>query len=190
MKSKQAAIDYLMLPASNFEKFIARIIFVMVFCQISFWMAAVAADVLQWLVSLIRYPVDKTGSVVWDCLFGIDGNNISFGNSEGGTLFASFAGLLVFIWGHSVYTLGGVLFRKSPWVLTSLFMLVISLLFAAFVGLSIGAVYKSDYYFELETVWVKWVVAIVLIALIVFNYVASYFLFKRLQVVNRKLINY
>ena len=80
------------------------------------------------------------------------------------------------IWMHSVYTLGGTVFRKSAWIITSLLLLVLGIIL----------------------MWSKFEVSlmadgvIIILIFLVFaglNYFMSYKIFCRMQLINNKWIN-
>jgi hypothetical protein len=177
MKDRKSSLDYLMLPATNLEKFLARIAMVTVFYTLCVVVAQIAADLIQWIISLFRYPISQTGLISIDIF---KNHYISFGGyAVGGN--SCYAGgnimlLTWIIWMHSVYTLGGTVFRKSAWIITSLLLLVLGIIL----------------------MWSKFEVSlmadgvIIILIFLVFaglNYFMSYKIFCRMQLINNKWIN-
>lgn len=188
MSNKQETIDYLMLPASTLEKYLARFLCVTVCSTVSCLVAIIGADIFQWIISLTRYPLSETASVVYSILAHGDATVQVFGPVyvDYGLLTALV--YVMFIWLHSLYTVGGMLFRKKmAWVFSSLLFLFIVMI----VSYTISEL-VSDGIFEWMTLNND---IVMIIALIIFsgfaalNYWMSYILFKRMQLINNRWIN-
>ena len=190
VRNKQQTIDFLTLPASNFEKFISRIMFVTLYYVGAFVVGLIAADVLQWLFSLLFFPFDQTGFVITHIQFF---SNPTIGNSfiESTDLLSWLLGFTLFlgvIYVHSVYILGGTFFRKQAWVLTSITMFFLTIFIASVLD-------KSDFNINLADMsssGLEIIVSIfdvIIVGLIAFNYWLAYRIFTHIQVINNKWFN-
>ncbi|SDM03570.1 hypothetical protein SAMN04487899_11417 [Segatella bryantii] len=190
VRNKQQTIDFLTLPASNFEKFISRIMFVTLYYVGAFVVGLIAADVLQWLFSLLFFPFDQTGFVITHIQFF---SNTTIGNSfiESTDLLSWLLGFMLFlgvIYIHSVYILGGTFFRKQAWVLTSITMFFLTIFIASVLD-------KSDFNINLADMsssGLEIIVSIfdvIIVGLIAFNYWLAYRIFTHIQVINNKWFN-
>lgn len=190
VRNKQQTIDFLTLPASNFEKFISRIMFVTLYYTGAFVVGLIAADVLQWLFSLLFFPFDQTGFVITHIQFF---SNTTIGNSfiESTDLLSWLLGFTLFlgvIYVHSVYILGGTFFRKQAWVLTSITMFFLTIFIASVLD-------KSDFNINLADMsssGLEIIVSIfdvIIVGLIAFNYWLAYRIFTHIQVINNKWFN-
>lgn len=190
VRNKQQTIDFLTLPASNFEKFISRIMFVTLYYVGAFVVGLLAADVLQWLFSLLFFPFDQTGFVITHIQFF---SNLTIGNSfiESTDLLSWLLGFTLFlgvIYVHSVYILGGTFFRKQAWVLTSITMFFLTIFIASILD-------KSDFNINLADMsssGLEIIVSIfdvIIVGLIAFNYWLAYRIFTHIQVINNKWFN-
>ena len=103
-----------------------------------------------------------------------------------------------FIWAHSLYILSGTLLRKYSFVVSSL-VLILSIILTAWIveKLDLKVFYvetieipntKVDY--VQKTGVMGYVLAVLLPALAVFNYWASFQIFKGFQLITNKWTNY
>lgn len=177
MKNRKSSLDYLMLPATNLEKFLARIIMVTVFYALCVVVAQIAADLIQWIVSMFRYPVSQTGLISTDIL---ENHYISFDWYAGGFKSCYERGsilvLIWMIWMHSVYTLGGTVFRKCAWIVTSFLLLVLGII-----------VVWSD--FEIALMDEGVIITLMFLVFAGLNYFLSYKIFSRIQLINNRWVN-
>ena len=197
MFSVQGRIRALMLPASNLEKFVSRCVFALVSSLAVVFVATLAADVCQMLFRLV------TGGHVavmsWMCIRSLF---MMLCYDFGADTFAAYLLLcLMFFVVHSFYVLGGVLFRRNQWILTTLVSFVA---FNVFGGL-VSALFRGLDFNFLHSVG-KWmdtmtcdgdVVSFValgvfdlfLLLLVVAFYWMAYKLFCRIQLKNNKWTN-
>jgi hypothetical protein len=181
MKNRKSSLDYLMLPATNLEKFLARIVMVTVFYTLCVVAAQIAADLIQWIISMFRYPVSQTGLISTDIL---ENHYISFGGHARGFNSCYARGnmlvLIWIIWMHSVYTLGGTVFRKCAWIITSLLLLVLGII-VVWSGFGFG--------FEIALINDGVIITLMFLVFAGLNYYMSYKVFSRIQLINNKWIN-
>ena len=189
METKPMREHYLMLPASHAEKYATRFIHITLGGVLTFAVALVAGDVIQFALSFIFHP-GIHHSCLWDmirCFITGSGNQqvadmlLFRGNIAAMTI--AYSGLL---WLHSYCTLGGTLLRRHPTACVALSLLLLS-----------TAVSCSPGIFDIfpraispkPTVGVTTAVAAVLIGLSIANYVGSYRIFKRMQIICDKFTN-
>ena len=189
METKPMREHYLMLPASHAEKYATRFIHITLGGVLTFAAALVVGDVIQFALSFIFHP-SIHHSCLWDmicCFITGSGNQqvadmlLFRGNIAAMTI--AYSGLL---WLHSYCTLGGTLLRRHPTACVALSLLLLS-----------TAVSCSPGIFDIfpraispkPTVGVTTAVAAVLIGLSIANYVGSYRIFKRMQIICDKFTN-
>ena len=189
METKPMREHYLMLPASHAEKYATRFIHITLGSVLTFAVALVVGDVIQFALSFIFHP-GIHHSCLWDmicCFITGSGNQqvadmlLFRGNIAAMTI--AYSGLL---WLHSYCTLGGTLLRRHPTACVALSLLLLS-----------TAVSCSPGIFDIfpraispkPTVGVTTAVAAVLIGLSIANYVGSYRIFKRMQIICDKFTN-
>ncbi len=126
-KNKHDDVAYMMLPASNLEKYLMRYVTWIILLPIQM-VALMAADLLQYLVNLVMdsghpmlimpYLIDKIQQIIMTLSY-VSSREI---NS------VLFSILSV----HAFYALGGTFFRshKAAWVLTTLVIIINSILLA------------------------------------------------------------
>ena len=191
MKTRQNRIDYLMLPASNLEKFLARYLNVTIISYAGFLLAFLTADVLQYLLMLVF----DASHAEW-ITAGLVSLNGEGGNPDSNPLLSAAAGLVAFWWIHSVYVLGGMFFRRLGWLWTTLIWQFAGTTLAVGCG---WMVYKLLHVLYGDTFRVvlldgaeKWLTVayfVVMVGLVALNYWLGYRLFTRLQVINNRWFN-
>lgn len=181
-RTKQQRTTALTLPASNLEKFLARIIYCCIFMPLLLYVAFVAATCLRTLIEL---------------LFGHEGiifgfQSISYHFAPNYDSFTSFVGS---IWMLSLFVLGGVFYRHRPFIWTSVTLVAVGLLLTTigfYIGMMIGedAIRRFAMNFKgmsFETF--DLIFSLILTAFTVLNFWLSYRLFCKLQVVQHKWFN-
>lgn len=186
MKNRQRCTAFIMLPASSAEKYVARWLYVTVGFALMFFVASVIADVLRWLFCLIIEP-RLCGSVV--------AKGLSFFTSEltlpwrrAGEMGLSLSAvtvrmlflLMLMVFLHSFYILGGSLFRRNCWLLTTCAGVAL-LLAVTLTGVIPQKVVTTDGMIPAATG--------VLACLSALCYAGSWWLFRRMEVINNKWMN-
>ena len=167
MSRKQERIAFLMLPATNAEKFIERVFYVIVVNAHIFILGLLVSDIVQFLFSFVLTPGYH------HFVMGVIPHKGGYIFLNGDIIFL-FLLIFFFLWQHSFYVLGGSLFRRSPMLFT---VCLDFLLFTFFLIFSVNAGIN----FEIEPF-------IFLIAT-VFDYWFAYRLFTRSQLVTHKWFN-
>ena len=214
INDKRKRETFLMLPSSNLEKFLALVFYTTVICVLCMFLAYVVGDTLRmaWLwgeyltwgqetVSQVyNYNgVDETcyswsSSVPWMLskliprLITVWGNGIYWTwENEWSTLIFH---VVLAVWIHSVYTLGGTLFRKYAFVATSVVLLGGAALFNYVLSYFGLAVYNWVDHVLRGITSVGVVLCILLPVFSVINYRASFYIFKGFQLITNKWTNY
>lgn len=210
LKTKGRGINYLMMPATNLEKFLSRALIVTVMLIVMAYVALFCADLARMLYASIvdaegfygftvpcvlaefgeTFPsFYRTGGEVWGLTADGTVRMIGF-NAFYGVVNVT-AMVLFFLFMHSLYILGGCIWRKAAIVKTLIVQMVVSAAIAwVFVKLEpfvlpwLNDVFIS--FFETEQQAGMTLVSIavpVLLALTTLNWWLSYRLFSRKQVV-------
>ena len=191
MKTKEQRITFKMLPATDLEKFVVRALYATVVWWFMAFVAFCLADLFRMLVSLVA-GVSIKGSAVPLFFSMISANtdvNINTLNS-GDVAFATAIFVMAHAWAfwvHSLYILGGTLFRRRQFVQTTLAHCVIGLVFTPML---IHFVDSSDSLALRDSlVAIVWTAAAVFAVWGLLDWWLSYRIFRRMQVINNKWLN-
>ncbi len=191
MKTKEQRITFKMLPATDLEKFVARALYATIVWWLMAFVAFCLADLFRMLISLIA-GIDIVKSAIPDflnMLFGGNDHNISiFGETDMTyVLPLTFAANAWAFWVHSLYILGGALFRRRQFVLTTLAHCIIGLAFTPIIVDFVDSLDKATA--EQMFCTVMWTAGSVFTLLFLLNWWLSYKIFRRMQVINNKWLN-
>lgn len=195
MRNKQERIAFLVLPTTNSEKFIERVLYITIINAIIYLLGFLISDVAQFLFSFAITPgfhhfiIEATGSTIRDA-------------SSQGWLPEIFSSLSVqpfifflsfFLWLHSSYVLGGALFRRSPILLTTCvhaivgIFLTIATTISAVSWLQNGAPFIEGSSLSSDDLFLLFSIPCLLA--LVFDYWAAYWLFTHTQLSTHKWLN-
>lgn len=198
MRNNDGRVMALMLPASNGEKFLARMLWMTLSMTAAYITAAVCADLLRVTLSY-AFGWNVHTLMFWDIIsegnmFNMGGSPISFDRQ---TMTLTLMFVLSAICSHSFFTLGGTFFRRRPilltmatsFVLSSLFGLVTSTAMIAFPDFftALGQWFFAP--IEEGGVWPLYIPMAIISAFTAFNYWAAYKLYCRIPVISNKWIN-
>lgn len=194
-RTTQQRTTALMLPASNLEKFVARIIYCCIGMLIVLYLAALAATGLRMLLELIAGHDQIVAGI--DLLLGNyigpRGENYFEGEVINmGILFP----IALTLWSASLFVLGGVFFRKRPFVWTNVVLFAATLLLFTLTFYIVTLIGEKEVDEFLRPIFkdmtpatfFNWV-SVFLFAFTALNVWLSYRLFCRLQVVQHKWFN-
>lgn len=183
MLTKEQRINYLMLPATDLEKWLVRIVYIFTVYIVGGILVFVVADLLRMGFYLLFYGdyVASATVFVWDFLHIL---NPAL-NDKNLALFVLFVSGTV--WSHSFFLLGGTLFRKQPFIFSSFMMFLLALLLGSILDFIHSHVLISLSRDELNLVF--YAVASAGFALTVMHYWLSYKIFHHMQVINNKWLN-
>ena len=182
METKTSRINYLMLPATNAEKFVSRLLM----ATIGFWITAIVALAFATASRYIFMPFMYVNPDLYHPIFGnvmaeffdfsgpITFNEIIMNDFEAGMFVLMFV-----IWGYTIYMLGGNIWYKNAFIKTVAAMTVITILgnIVLISLISAFGITKENFTILLNTATgVFTVLAIV-------NIWLSYRLFRRAQVI-------
>ena len=192
LKTKQQRIDELVLPATNLEKFTARVLASTVLVLILAAAGIVAGDILQMLINMLLhkgtfdsislYATKQMYSMMETSIIAIE--NVAHKPIR-------FMFVLTLISSNAFYLLGGMLFRKTAWLKTTLAVIVISIaLFSMFVGYAY-VVYGYTNYVVYMPEWMQdsWFNITLLIVQTCACYYFAYRIYCRLQAINTRWLN-
>lgn len=170
--------SFLMLPASNMEKFCSALLYVTIVWPVGICLSVAIGDTLRMMIRAVAFgdvwasgiPAIMRALRPWD-----------FQHGEWQTVIFMVL-MLLFI--HSLFILTGTLLRKQAFVVNIVTLCVILVISGRFI-------YKAD---ETEvSVFAHplvYVLDVAFIVLISFNYWASYHIFKGFQLITNKWTNY
>lgn len=193
MKTKEQRITFKMLPASDLEKFIVRVLYITVVWVLIGVVAFCLADLCRMLICFISGS-HGTYSTIPDVLnmwFG-PANTHSMRMTAWGLDFI--AGVLAVnawaFWAHSFYVLGGAFFRRRQFILTSCahFALgILTLIIISYIPVGNIILSAEDGVKFVNTIAYAYTAVAIIVGLL--NWWLAYKLFKRSQVINNKWIN-
>ena len=196
MKTKASRSLFLMLPATNMEKFISRLLYTVVGTSLMIFASWMIAVIIQFVFSLFLTP-GMQGSLVaraFEQLFlknNFDSSHFVVRNGTsvlGQTFPVGMFLLSLTIFNHSFFTLGGTIFRKSATLLTicsSFILMFLMALISSFVDDDVLVHFVQS----MQPNTFGWLMVNVFLLLSVFNYWASYKLFTHMQIINNKWFN-
>lgn len=182
-KNRQTRLHYLMLPGSNAEKYISRILTTFVTYVVSYVVAFLMADVAQWFISLLIHP-SRNGLMITQEIFGHGGRTIFeiIDFDQLGVL----ASVITILWLGSLYMLGGTFFRRYAWLFVTISLIAGLTLLGSWLTRNPEFLGKIQGCTK-ESVLTTWSIIFGLLTTV--NIGLSYWLFKRMQLINRKWIN-
>lgn len=185
LKTKPQRSTYLTLPASNLEKYLSSYLYAVVLLAVGTFVAYCVADALRVMLDLI------SGRVI---IFGVPYFFEPFNFNDAPSLLVVWLiGILLYF--HSVYILGGTLFRKLKFLLTSILVIIGIFLVLWGISASSGWIdwhrFPMSQNFEGETVfhWLFYVMIVLSYLMTAIHYWLSYRIFCRMQVINHKWLN-
>jgi len=184
MRTKQDRISALMLPGTNLEKFLSRLTRSLVVFFLLAVVAFIMADCARMLLSLLLHHVASASLLpyAWQSL----GEYVS---SADGSISPQSVIACIAIWlaNISMATLGGVIFRRNPFIMSGICFFVFLFLF----GLVVGNINYNGLH-AIKTMAENlpdWTLSAFCLAFAFGIFCLSYWLFCRLQVVNPKFLN-
>ena len=212
MRTKEARIAYLMLPATSLEKFVSRVLYATVGVFVMILGASLLAEAVHWaFMPFFDEMPDKFKVCVWPEVWGKIWNainpfqtknvylNVSVGSDpstwqhvEKRQFFIYLMGYAAFLWKHSIFVLGGNYFGKHPFLKTIGTMILVAILIAwpcTYIDWDdlkwIYDFLEDNKYWLTEDI-VAGFVSFIFFAFTIFNWWLSYKLFTRQQVIKPK----
>ena len=211
VNEKRKREAFLMLPASNLEKFLALMTYTSVVCVLGVFLAFVLGDSLRMAWFWVSGPYTEIETSVmgapvetyywWSSAIPEMMDNLTphILEADSRNWFYLVMNLIVItaiaVWTHSLLIIGGTLLRKYSFVASMLvFILFVWLLswtihhFGLYLFWS--DVWKDGHHYVSEVGVLAYVLAVVLPLLSIFNYWASFHIFKNFQLITNKWTNY
>ena len=216
INEKRKREAFLMLPASNLEKFLSLLVYSTVICIAVAFLAIVLGDALRmfsyWAAGYQGMPYegesyyysvksDEYGEVFWwSSVIPMLIKNITPNIALSAPLPVDFVVVQwafiigMILWVHSTYILGGTLLRKYSFVGTSVFVILLDTLIIRLIIASGMTMFHTQWdngeLIEYEIGVVSWIIAFVSPILSALNYWASFQIFKRFELITNKWTNY
>ena len=184
-KTTQQRCTALMLPASNMEKFIARVLYCCILMPVLLYVACYAATGLRMLLE-------------WVAGHDFIVSGLSFMNGDfvdNGPDMSTFFNIAMTCWNISLFALGGVFFHQRPFVWTTVTIVAVTIVLGTlffYLGVMIGEDNLRNFFKNFKGMTFETfdlILSIVLTVFTVLNIWLSYRLFKGLQVVQHKWFN-
>ena len=177
LEGHQQRINELMLPATNLEKFVARVLLVAVIYPLTICAAFIVADGLQLLISMLIAPEESFSMVV--AYFDID----TYVSADSPLWTKALSTLMI----YSIAIFGGLLFRKLAWLKSIVIYFVVIILFL------IGYFFLKLYLYEYTDYEVVLIgnpyASMISIGVSLLMFWSSYKIYTRLQVINNRWRN-
>ena len=214
VNEKRKRQAFLMMPSTNLEKFLSLLVYTSVICVACVFLAFVLGDCLRmaWFKMqsyFVEYQVQVSVSDPAETYHGWSSAlpklienltpNVLDPDSYRRTWFYNAMNVFVIfaiaVWNLSLMTICGTLLRKYAFVVASLIIILCSILLSWTIhhfGLFLfwGDVWKDGVHYESEVGALAYVLAVLLPALAVFNYWASFHIFKHFELITNKWTNY
>ena len=214
VNEKRKRQAFLMMPSTNLEKFLSLLVYTSVICVACVLLAFVLGDCLRmaWFKMqsyFVEYQVQVSVSDPAETYHGWSSAlpklienltpNVLDPDSYRRTWFYNAMNIFVIfaiaVWNLSLMTICGTLLRKYAFVVASLIIILCSILLSWTIhhfGLFLfwGDVWKDGVHYESEVGALAYVLAVLLPALTVFNYWASFHIFKHFELITNKWTNY
>lgn len=197
MRTKNDIVNYLMLPATKLEKYLANIFFMLIERTAITLAGMIVADLVIMLLQLVASHSCHSMILYW-LTTNVGGITSVFAPASViGILGEACDGIVSILWALSLFLLGGTFYRKHPLLLTVLTIILTPMILGTLITLPcawiIDSLVNNGYEIVITPLvsetFVKVVVYLFIILWTCFNYWMSYRKFARLQVINNKYFN-
>ena len=201
VNEKRKRQAFLMMPSTNLEKFLSLLVYTSVICVACVLLAFVLGDCLRmaWFwIKIHSFSTEYQVSVIGDPVENLTPNVLDPDSYRRTWFYNAMNVFVIFaiaVWNLSLMTICGTLLRKYAFVVASLIIILCSILLSWTIhhfGLFLfwGDVWKDGVHYESEVGALAYVLAVLLPALAVFNYWASFHIFKHFELITNKWTNY
>ncbi len=210
VNEKRKREAFLMLPANNLEKFLALMTYTSVVCVLGVFLAFVLGDSLRMVWFWISGPYTEVETSVmgepveyyywWSSAIPKMMDNLTPHILEADSCNWFYLVMYIVViaaiavWTHSLLIIGGTLFRKYSFVISCLVFILFWVIFGKtmqYFELSMfTSTWENDRYVSGEVGIPAYILAILLPLLSIFNYWASFRIFKGFQLITNKWTNY
>jgi hypothetical protein len=207
VNEKRKREAFLMLPASNLEKFLALMTYTSVICVLGVFLAFVLGDSLRMAWFWISGPYTEAkvsylddyyywwSSAIPEMVNRLTPNVLVADSCNWFYLVMNIVVIAaIAVWTHSLLIIGGTLFRKYSFVISCLVFILFWVIFGKtmqYFELSMfTSTWENDRYASGEVGIPAYILAVLLPLLSIFNYWASFRIFKGFQLITNKWTNY
>ena len=212
INEKRKREAFLMLPATNLEKYLALVVYSTVICITVAILAIVLGDSLRmgwyWVIGYsgpehatkITTEFGETyywwSSTIPMLIENLTPHLLSRSEVVPADLMIVEMSFIIggILWLHSIYTLGGTLLRKYSFVATTIFWIFCGTILVRIILALDMTMFHSRWdngeLLEYEIGTISWILAILFPILSVLNYWASFRIFKGFQLITNKWLNY
>ena len=184
MSSKLRRATYLMLPATNLEKYLARYTNITIGGFLLCAIAIIIADFVQFVFSFIITPGFHSSLTL--SVFRLTEYITRHPTNDVITIVSVFGSFAFFV--HAFYTLGSILFRKYALLISTCIGYVLLYFTAIILKNDIGAKFimncETATSFSCNLIYI-----VILLVLAIICHLSAYKIFTRMQVINNKWIN-
>lgn len=187
LNKKQSREAFLMVPATQLEKYMLRWLYVVIIIPVALFLSFVLADTLRMILMFILGPHEWIS--VLSHFFQSNMFIVENGHQVWMVPVLAFSLLLFF---QSFYILGGILFRHHQFILTSVAGILLMVAFISFTSwltrnmtIEMFDTYNGEFVVNASA----YVATAISLLFAVLNYVLSFFFFKRMQIINNKWLN-
>lgn len=198
LTTKQRRIAFFSLPASHSEKLLARWIYAVPVWLLMIITALCVADVLRYAVQPLIGPHSPGLMITWLWETGndmvkeaLDGWAKLEPNKQDIIIATIVMQITGSISSHSIYILGSSLFPRFPWLITTGIVWVIASIFSIML-LTLNIDGFIDFFARIkdgEAVGQIYTIAAIQLLMSILFYVLAIVIYRRMQVINHKLIN-
>ena len=197
LNNKPRRAAFLMLPATHLEKYLSAVFYVTVVWGLGILLAFVVGDMMRMVFCSLALG-DEWVSAGPKVAKSLIPNTMFHDEMHVYSLSYRVMNLVVgysfIMWFHSLYTLGGTVLRKYAFVAASVVLILSLSLLSWFINHFDISMFASQWdgnaYVGEEVGVVAYVLAVVMPLLSVFNYWASFQVFKGFQLITNKWTNY
>ncbi len=185
---------FLMLPATNLEKYLAAIVFAAVSGFVMMHLSFIVGDTLRVAFRAVFYGDSWNSFVVSEFVKMMTFDGIGVHHTLGYRLMGLVFMVCGLTWVHSFYTLGGTLFRKYAFVISSIALVVGVTLLVWFsknheIRLFVTN-YENGVIVKEQIGTVTYMLTAFFAVFSVINYWASFHIFKGFELITNKWLNY
>ena len=185
---------FLMLPATNLEKFLAATIFSTVCGFLTMHLSFIVGDTLRVAFRALFYGESWNSFVFPEVVKMMTFDAVSSYHSLGYRLISLAFLVSGLVWLHSFYTLGGTLFRKYAFVISSLVLVAgftMLIWFSKYHEINMFSTYDIEGVGRVEKVGTMTYILTAFFAVFsVVNYWLSFRIFKGFELISNKWLNY
>ncbi len=180
LSTKQKRINYLMLPATNLEKFVSRLLICTVGYVVFFYVAFIAADLLR---LLILSALGRESE--WAISLSLNQPSIHIPESSWtiNRTKLTFLAKCMFLLSYVAYLLGSAVFRKHPFIKTSLCHILFNIVLVTALNVALNNGFIVNLYDNMELESAITVLCATAVLLNILCIWLSYRLFCRLPVI-------